>query len=74
MIASLADGLTSFYGGFVIFAVVGFMAKEANVTVEEVATEGNFSNLSLYFITLIQASTVIPLYTAQLRTPSMLAI
>ena len=42
MIASLADGLTSFYGGFVIFAVVGFMAKEANVTVEEVATEGNF--------------------------------
>ncbi|XP_005105728.1 sodium- and chloride-dependent betaine transporter isoform X2 [Aplysia californica] len=40
MIASLADGLTSFYGGFVIFAVVGFMAKEANVTVTEVATQG----------------------------------
>ncbi|XP_059142121.1 sodium-dependent proline transporter-like [Physella acuta] len=40
MIASLADGLTSFYGGFVIFAVVGFMAKEANVSVTDVATQG----------------------------------
>ncbi|KAH9505760.1 Sodium-dependent proline transporter [Bulinus truncatus] len=40
MIASLADGLTSFYGGFVIFSVVGFMARESNVTVTEVATQG----------------------------------
>ncbi|KAI8790591.1 sodium- and chloride-dependent glycine transporter 1-like isoform X2 [Biomphalaria glabrata] len=40
MIASMADGLTSFYGGFVIFAVVGFMAKESNVSVSEVATQG----------------------------------
>ena len=40
MIASLADGLTSFYGGFVIFSVVGFMAKEANMSVTEVATQG----------------------------------
>ncbi|CAL1543485.1 unnamed protein product [Lymnaea stagnalis] len=40
LIASLADGLTSFYGGFVIFAVVGFMAKESNVSVTEVATQG----------------------------------
>ncbi|KAK3789631.1 hypothetical protein RRG08_050073 [Elysia crispata] len=40
LIASLADGLTSFYGGFVIFAVVGFMAKEAGVSVTDVATQG----------------------------------
>ena len=40
MIGSLADGLTSFYGGFVIFSVVGFMAKEANTTMEKVATQG----------------------------------
>ena len=36
----MADGLTSFYGGFVIFSVVGFMAKEANTTVDKVATQG----------------------------------
>ncbi|XP_046573312.1 sodium- and chloride-dependent glycine transporter 1-like [Haliotis rubra] len=40
IIVSLADGLTSFYSGFVIFSVVGFMAKEANVSVAQVATEG----------------------------------
>ncbi|GFO30481.1 sodium- and chloride-dependent glycine transporter 1-like [Plakobranchus ocellatus] len=40
LIASMADGLTSFYGGFVIFSVVGFMAREANVSVTDVATEG----------------------------------
>ncbi|BFZ19809.1 hypothetical protein BsWGS_22848 [Bradybaena similaris] len=40
LIASLADGLTSVYGGFVIFSVVGFMAREANVSVTEVATQG----------------------------------
>ena len=36
----MADGLTSFYGGFVIFAVVGFMAKEAGVSVTDMATQG----------------------------------
>ncbi|GFS23256.1 sodium- and chloride-dependent glycine transporter 1-like [Elysia marginata] len=40
LIASLADGLTSFYGGFVIFAVIGFMAKEAGVAVTDIATQG----------------------------------
>ncbi|XP_055955383.1 sodium- and chloride-dependent glycine transporter 1 [Patella vulgata] len=40
VVATLADGLTSFYGGFVIFAVLGFMAKEAGVSVTQIATEG----------------------------------
>lgn len=40
VIGSMADGLTSFYGGFVIFSVVGFMAKEANTTVDKIATQG----------------------------------
>ncbi|XP_046360488.2 sodium- and chloride-dependent glycine transporter 1-like [Haliotis rufescens] len=40
IIVTLADGLTSFYSGFVIFSVVGFLAKEANVSVTDVATEG----------------------------------
>ncbi|XP_046360450.2 sodium- and chloride-dependent glycine transporter 1-like isoform X1 [Haliotis rufescens] len=40
IIVSLADGLTSFYSGFVVFSVVGFMAKEANVSVTDIATQG----------------------------------
>ncbi|XP_076448798.1 sodium-dependent proline transporter-like [Babylonia areolata] len=40
IIGALADGLTSLYGGFVIFSVVGFMAYEANSTVDKVATQG----------------------------------
>ncbi|XP_067651823.1 sodium- and chloride-dependent glycine transporter 1-like [Haliotis asinina] len=40
IIVSLADGLTSFYSGFVIFSVVGFMAKETNTSVTELATQG----------------------------------
>ncbi|ESO81915.1 hypothetical protein LOTGIDRAFT_81772, partial [Lottia gigantea] len=40
VIATMADGLTCFYGGFVIFAVLGFMAKEAGVGVTEVAIGG----------------------------------
>ncbi|XP_046556136.1 sodium- and chloride-dependent glycine transporter 1-like isoform X2 [Haliotis rubra] len=40
VIATLADGMTSFYGGFVIFAVIGYMAKESNLPITEVATQG----------------------------------
>ncbi|KAL8616370.1 hypothetical protein ACOMHN_032224 [Nucella lapillus] len=40
VIGAMADGLTSLYGGFVIFSVVGFMAHEANTTVDKVATQG----------------------------------
>ncbi|XP_046560660.1 sodium- and chloride-dependent creatine transporter 1-like [Haliotis rubra] len=36
----LADALSSFFNGFVVFSVVGFIAKEANVTVTEVASQG----------------------------------
>ena len=39
--------LTSFYAGFVIFAVLGFMAKQKGTTVAEVATGGT-SKLCLF--------------------------
>ena len=62
MIGSLADGLTSFYGGFVIFSVVGFMAKEANTTMEKVATQG-----ALYCCTDINACVFVCLLVFQRR-------
>ncbi|KAK3086069.1 hypothetical protein FSP39_013029 [Pinctada imbricata] len=40
LVGSLADGLTSFYAGFVIFAVLGYMAEEAGLTIKEVADSG----------------------------------
>ncbi|XP_053396453.1 sodium- and chloride-dependent glycine transporter 1-like [Mercenaria mercenaria] len=39
-IACLADCLTSFFAGFVVFAVVGYMAVEMKQPIEEVATAG----------------------------------
>jgi len=39
-ICAAADGFTSFYGGFVIFSVIGYMAKEANMDIKDVATSG----------------------------------
>ncbi|KAL5022153.1 hypothetical protein ScPMuIL_001308 [Solemya velum] len=40
IIGSMADGLTSFYAGFVVFSVLGFMAHEANQSIEDVSTSG----------------------------------
>ena len=31
---------TSFYAGFVVFSVIGFMADQAGVEVEDVITQG----------------------------------
>lgn len=36
----LSDALTSFFAGFVVFAVVGYMAQEMKQPIEEVATAG----------------------------------
>lgn len=40
IIVCLADCLTSFFSGFVVFAVVGYMAVEMKQPIEEVATAG----------------------------------
>ena len=36
---------TSFYAGFAIFSVLGFMAKAKGVDVEDVAQSGTYENL-----------------------------
>lgn len=40
IIACLADSLTSFFAGFVVFAIIGYMAHELRQPIEEVATAG----------------------------------
>ena len=48
---TLADGLTSFYAGFVVFSILGFMAKDAGLTMEEISksASGVFLKATLIF-------------------------
>ncbi|XP_045191377.2 sodium- and chloride-dependent glycine transporter 1-like [Mercenaria mercenaria] len=48
LICTAADGFTSFYGGFVIFSVIGYIAKEANMDIKDVATSGPGLALVIY--------------------------
>lgn len=40
VVVTIVNCVTSFYGGFLIFSVIGFMAHEAGLEVEEVITAG----------------------------------
>ena len=42
-IVSIGDVLTSFFAGFVIFSILGFMAWELNSTVDKVADVGEYN-------------------------------
>ena len=40
LVVAIGDTLTAIFAGFVIFAIIGYMAKEIGVPIEEVATQG----------------------------------
>ena len=45
LVVALGDCLTSIFGGVVIFAILGYMAHELRVPIDEVATQGKHSLL-----------------------------
>ncbi|OWF53555.1 sodium- and chloride-dependent glycine transporter 1-like [Mizuhopecten yessoensis] len=57
MYGTLADGLSSFYAGFVVFSILGFMAHDAGLTMEEVAEAGP----GLVFVAYPEAIMKLPL-------------
>lgn len=45
MILPIVDVVTSVFAGCVVFVTLGFMAEEANVTVEKVVDSGIFTRV-----------------------------
>ncbi|KAL4240256.1 hypothetical protein ACF0H5_001050 [Mactra antiquata] len=58
LICVIADGFTAFYAGFVVFSIIGFMAKESGSTVEEIAKN---SGPGLAFVAYPEAVSRMPL-------------
>ncbi|XP_062607423.1 sodium- and chloride-dependent glycine transporter 1-like [Saccostrea cucullata] len=56
---TLADGLTSFYAGFVVFSVLGFMAHDVGMTMEEISKSA--TGPGLVFIAYPEALTKLPM-------------
>ena len=43
---STINCVTSFFAGFVIFSVLGYMSKKSHIPIDKVATEGEFTCIS----------------------------
>jgi len=48
VIVGLGNCCTSFFAGFVIFGIIGYMANELGVKVEDVAAQGEFLQTNKY--------------------------
>jgi len=53
IVVATGDMLTSVFGGFVTFAIIGYMASELQLPINKVATHGNYYNQSYVFYFLV---------------------
>lgn len=49
LLVPIIDCLTSFFSGFVIFTVLGFMAHDKGADIKDVATDGKYAVQILYY-------------------------
>jgi len=47
LVVATGDMLTSIFGGFVTFSIIGFMATELRLPIDKVATHGNHTDFYL---------------------------
>ena len=50
LVVATGDMLTSVFGGFVTFAIIGYMASELQLPIHKVATHGNFADFDSIII------------------------
>ena len=53
------DMLTSVFGGFVTFAIIGYMANELHLPIHKVATHGNSNDFKPNAAIALQSSAVV---------------
>lgn len=58
-IGTVVDGLTSFYAGFVVFSILGFMANDVGLTMEEISKLA--TGPGLVFVAYPEALTKLPM-------------
>ena len=50
MIVAFGNIATSLFAGFVIFAIIGYLAKELDLKVEEVVDQGNTYTIWFFYL------------------------
>jgi len=54
-VVATGDMLTSVFGGFATFAIIGYMANELLLPINKVATHGNIYYADVYLLIKLQA-------------------
>lgn len=54
VVFSVVNACTSFLAGFIVFTILGFMAKQSNVSVAEVAESGTVQAVFISVVKIYQ--------------------
>ena len=65
MVIATVNSCTSLYGGVAVFSVLGFMAKQQNVTIADVADSGNDPPVKLLTRLILSQTTNLRLFQTE---------